>query len=48
MPEGLDKNLGPERLRDLLTFLLTEPLQPAPLERKGRRRRADGPRWKPS
>jgi putative heme-binding domain-containing protein len=25
MPEGLPKTLGPERLRDLMTFLLTEP-----------------------
>src|SRR5262249_33713794 len=33
MPAGLDKALGPEKLRDLLTFLLTEPLTPAPLER---------------
>jgi putative heme-binding domain-containing protein len=35
MPEGLDAVLGPERLRDLLTFLLTEPLRPAPPERDG-------------
>jgi putative heme-binding domain-containing protein len=35
MPEGLDKALGPDRMRDLLTFLLTEPLQPAKLEREG-------------
>jgi putative heme-binding domain-containing protein len=35
MPDGLDKALGPEKLRDLLTFLLTEPLRPAPLERDG-------------
>jgi putative heme-binding domain-containing protein len=35
MPEGLDKALGPEKLRDLLTFLLTEPLKPAPPERDG-------------
>jgi putative heme-binding domain-containing protein len=35
MPEGLDKALGPDRMRDLLTFLLTEPLKPAPLEIKG-------------
>ena len=34
MPEGLDKKLTAEEMRDLLTFLLTEPLQPAPLERK--------------
>jgi putative heme-binding domain-containing protein len=35
MPEGLEKAVGPERMRDLLTFLLTEPLKPAPLERDG-------------
>ena len=35
MPEGLDTALGPERLRDLLTFLLTDPLQPAALEYDG-------------
>ncbi|HZU37777.1 MAG TPA: hypothetical protein VFA18_17790, partial [Gemmataceae bacterium] len=35
MPQGLDKMLGRERLRDLLTFLLTEPLKPAPLLAKG-------------
>lgn len=35
MPEGLDKAIGPEKLRDLLTFLLTEPLTPAPLEIPG-------------
>jgi putative heme-binding domain-containing protein len=35
MPEGLDRLLGPEKLRDLLTFLLTEPLQAAPLEIRG-------------
>ncbi len=35
MPEGLDKNLSADELRDLMTFLLTEPMQPAPLERKG-------------
>lgn len=34
MPEGLDKNLGPAKMRDLLTFLLTAPLQPAPIERE--------------
>ena len=28
MPEGLAKRLGPERLRDLMTFLLTEPRMP--------------------
>lgn len=33
MPEKLAEALGPDKLRDLLTFLLTEPLQPAPLER---------------
>ncbi|HEY7309161.1 MAG TPA: ThuA domain-containing protein [Gemmataceae bacterium] len=44
MPVGLDKVLGPEKLRDLLTFLLTEPLIPAALERPGSpppRRRAE-------
>lgn len=44
MPQGVDKVLGPAKLRDLLTFLLTEPLQPAPLEREGApppRRRAE-------
>jgi putative heme-binding domain-containing protein len=44
MPEGLDRLLGTEKVRDLLTFLLTEPLQPAPPERDGApppRRRAD-------
>ncbi len=35
MPEGLDKVLGPDKLRDLLTFLLTEPLTPATLEIPG-------------
>jgi putative heme-binding domain-containing protein len=35
MPEGLDTALGPERLRDLLTFLLTDPLSPAKLEPDG-------------
>ena len=35
MPEGLEQGLGPERTRDLLTFLLTQPLEPAPLERPG-------------
>jgi putative heme-binding domain-containing protein len=33
MPNDLAKAMGPERLRDLMTFLLTEPLVPAPLER---------------
>src|SRR5207247_1263724 len=33
MPEKLDEAIGQDKLRDLLTFLLTEPLQPAPLER---------------
>jgi putative heme-binding domain-containing protein len=44
MPDGLDKMLGPDKLRDLMTFLLTDPLQPAPLERDGApppRRRAE-------
>ncbi len=31
MPPGLDVALGPERLRDLMTFLLQPPLEPAPL-----------------
>jgi putative heme-binding domain-containing protein len=35
MPEGLDKTLGPDKMRDLLTFLLTEPLKPAPAECAG-------------
>jgi putative heme-binding domain-containing protein len=35
MPEGYDKALGPDKMRDLLTFLLTQPLQPAALERDG-------------
>jgi putative heme-binding domain-containing protein len=35
MPEGLDKALGPGQLKDLLTFLLTLPLEPAPLEARG-------------
>src|SRR5690606_25280532 len=38
MPEGLPKLVGPERMRDLLTFLLVaEPggLEPAPIEQPG-------------
>lgn len=35
MPPKLNEALGPEKLRDLMTFLLTEPLQPAPLEAQG-------------
>ena len=35
MPEGLDKGLSEEQLRDLMTFLLTQPLEPAPLEIRG-------------
>src|SRR5262249_10019133 len=35
MPEGLDKVLGLEKMRDLLTFLLAEPLAPAVLEISG-------------
>src|SRR4030095_12111890 len=31
MPEGLDKALGDEQLKDLLTFLLVPPLAPAPI-----------------
>ncbi len=34
MPTGILEALGEEKSRDLLTFLLTEPLQPAPIERK--------------
>lgn len=34
MPESFGKNLNPVQLEDLLTFLLTEPLQPAPITRK--------------
>jgi putative heme-binding domain-containing protein len=44
MPEGLDTAVGPERLRDLLTFLLTDPLSPASIEGEGApppRRRAE-------
>jgi putative heme-binding domain-containing protein len=44
MPEGLDLALGPGRVRDLLTFLLTDPLGPAKLEGDGApppRRRAE-------
>ena len=35
MPEGLDTALGSDKLRDLLTFLLTDPLGPAKLEHDG-------------
>ena len=35
MPEGLDKVLSSEELKDLLTFLLTSPLEPAPIEIAG-------------
>ena len=35
MPEGLDTTLGSEQLRDLLTFLMTDPLAPAPIEHDG-------------
>ncbi|CAN5906164.1 hypothetical protein BH23PLA1_BH23PLA1_18710 [soil metagenome] len=35
MPEGIDEALGPDRLRDLLTFLLTDPIEPAPIEAEG-------------
>jgi putative heme-binding domain-containing protein len=38
MPEGLPKELGPERMRDLMTFVLTEPAMPRDLA---------GPRPKP-
>ncbi len=35
MPEGLDKGLAAGQLKDLMTFLLTSPLDPAPLESQG-------------
>jgi putative heme-binding domain-containing protein len=35
MPTGIAEGIGPDKLRDLMTFLLTEPLSPAPIERKG-------------
>lgn len=35
MPEGIDRALGPEKMRDLMTFLLTEPLAPAAIECEG-------------
>jgi putative heme-binding domain-containing protein len=35
MPTGIVEGIGPDKTRDLLTFLLTEPLTPAPIERKG-------------
>jgi putative heme-binding domain-containing protein len=35
MPEGLVQALAPQQLKDLLTFLLTSPLEPALLEIKG-------------
>jgi putative heme-binding domain-containing protein len=35
MPTGLPEGLGPAKMKDLLTFLLTEPLSPAPIERRG-------------
>jgi putative heme-binding domain-containing protein len=44
MPADLNKILTPEKLRDLLTFLMTDPLEPAPLSRRDAplpRRRAD-------
>ena len=31
MPEGLDQALNAEQLRDLMTFLLTTPLEPSPI-----------------
>lgn len=33
MPEGLRENLSVEQVEDLLTFLLTNPLEPAPITR---------------
>ena len=35
MPEGLDRALAEDGMKDLLTFLLTRPLSPAPLECAG-------------
>src|SRR5262249_37335909 len=35
MPEGIDRLLGQAKMRDLLTYLLTAPPLPAPLERAG-------------
>jgi len=35
MPEGLDRALDEQGMKDLLTFLLTRPLSPAPLECAG-------------
>src|SRR4029077_19216411 len=35
MPEGLDKALTAAQLKDLMTFLLTLPLEPAPQEIQG-------------
>ena len=47
MPEGLEKAVGPERMRDLLTFLLTEPLSRPRWSATGRRRLANERRWTP-
>ncbi|MEO6435783.1 MAG: ThuA domain-containing protein [Tepidisphaeraceae bacterium] len=35
MPTGLPEGLGEAKMRDLMTFMLTEPLAPAPILRKG-------------
>src|SRR5438477_2580514 len=35
MPEGLTQNFSEQQLRDLMTFLLTSPLDPAPIEAAG-------------
>jgi hypothetical protein len=35
MPAGLDKALAPEQLRDLMSYLLLPPLEPAPLMQPG-------------
>jgi putative heme-binding domain-containing protein len=35
MPEGLDNIVSAEQLKDLMTFLLTAPLEPAPIEIPG-------------
>jgi putative heme-binding domain-containing protein len=35
MPPDIDKAIGPEKFRDLMTFLLTTPLDPSPIEAPG-------------
>jgi putative heme-binding domain-containing protein len=50
MPADIAKKLGPEKLRDLITFLMTEPLSPATLVRRDvpppRRRAELEPLWR--